>query len=162
MDVTSFIAAYTSADEERIRFDWNGGHADEFVDRNMQFREAVREAVLLDTSNTPIELIRDLFRAETRCSREAWGIVDGVGDLAAALLTRGRFDYLDDYLEGKFQSFDASLGSAFSYDSALAQALLVEVRRRLRNAPDSPLVDLWTRGESLFTSWIADCERRPV
>src|SRR5215216_2338810 len=111
-DLSAFIASYTSADEPRIRFDWNGKHADEVVDRNSEFRAAVRQAVLANPLAAPLELIRDLYRAETQYSREAWGIVPGVNVLAEQLLRRGGATYLDDFLEGKFQSFDASLGSA--------------------------------------------------
>jgi hypothetical protein len=159
-DLTEFIRSYTSAKEPRICFDWNGKHSEDFEDRNMEFRDAVREAVLADVSAAPLELVRDLFRAETRCSREAWGIVAGVSILAQNLLRRGGVTYLADYLEGKFQSFDASLGCAFSYDLPLALALLAEVRERIRCSPESPLSGLWRSGEELFTSWVADCEKR--
>jgi len=159
-DVAKFVTNYSGADEDRIRFDWNGKHAEEFVDRNMDFRESVREAVLENVSSAPLVLVRDLFRAETQFSREAWGIVDGVWELAECLLRRGGTAYLDDYLEGKHQSFDASLGSAFEYDLPLAQAMLAAVQHRLRSFPDSPKVPLWRSGEQLFSEWVADCERK--
>jgi hypothetical protein len=159
--VSEFIRSYSSSvGEPRIRFDWNGKHADGFVDCNMEFRNAIREAVLADIAAAPLQLVRDLFRAETQCSREAWGIVDGVGMLAEALLRRGGPAYLDDYLEGKFHSFDASLGSAFEYDLPLAHAMLAEVRERLRSSPGSPRARLWRGGEDLFAKWVADCEQR--
>jgi len=153
-EVTAFIANYSSSDESRIRFDWNGKHAADFVDRNMEFRESVREAVLEDVSSAPLELVRDIFRAETRCSKEAWCIVKGVGVLAEALLRRGGTLYLDDYLEGKFQSFDASLGSAFKVDLPLAHAMLCAVRQRIQSMPGSAMIDLWRAGEELFLGWI--------
>ena len=160
-NIAAFIMSYTSANESRIRFDWNGKHADEFADRNMEFREAVREAVLADLPAVPLELIRDLFRAETQCSRESWCIVDGVGVLAERLLRCGGTDYLDDFLEGKFQSFDASLGSAFTVDLPLAEEMLTAVRARLRLCPDSPRTKLWRAGEKLFLDWIAGCQQEP-
>lgn len=153
-DVAAFIASYTAADESRIRFDWNGKHAQEFHDRNMGFRAAVREAVLADVSAVPLQLVCDLYRAETRCSREAWGIVEGVDILAESLLRRGGTLYLDDYLEGKFQSFDASLGSAVDIDPELAQTMLVAVRERLRSSPDAPQANMWRAGEELFLDWL--------
>lgn len=160
MDVAAFIAGYKSTDEARIRFDWNGKHAEVFVDRNGKIRKAVREAVLADVSAAPLELIRDLFRAETQFSGEAWGIAEGVGVLAEALLRRGGPAYLDDYLEGKFQSFDSSLGSAFDYDLPLARAMLAEVRSRLASSPKSAKTRLRQAGEELFASWVADGEKR--
>ena len=162
MDLAGFIAGYTSADESRIRFDWNGQHAEGFVDRNMVFREHVREAVLAKVSAAPLELVRDLYRAETEFSREAWCIVKNVSVLAEELLRRGGVVYLDDYLKGKFQSFDANLGSAFNYDLPLAQAMLSEVRARLAALPDSPKARLWQLGEELFARWVADCKQRPA
>jgi hypothetical protein len=156
-----FIQSYSSSTGgPRIRFEWNGKRAEGFADRNMEFRNAIREAVLANVAAAPLELVRDLFRAETQCSQEAWGIVDGVGILAEDLVRRGGTAYLDDYLEGKFQSFDASLGSAFEYDLPLARAMLAEVRERLRSSPDSPRAPLWRSGEELFAGWIADCEHR--
>src|SRR5690348_5762296 len=125
--VEAFIAEYTPADEPFIRFDWNGKHAEEFVDRNHEFRAAVREQVYSSIATTPIELIRDLFRAETQYAREAWGIVDGVGQLAEELLRRGGEPYVDDFLEGKFKCFDASLGTAFEVDLPLAERMLQAV-----------------------------------
>ncbi|MDZ4821097.1 MAG: hypothetical protein SGJ20_19200 [Planctomycetota bacterium] len=73
-DVTTFVAGYTSADECRICFAWNGKHAEEFDDANMNFRDAVYDFVLDDIEAVPIELVRDLFKAEAECSVEAWGI----------------------------------------------------------------------------------------
>jgi hypothetical protein len=161
-DVVDFIANYDSSRESRISFNWNGKHDDDFIDSNAEFRALLLEKVLLDISSAPILLIRDLFRAETRCSRVDQGIVDGVYELAESLLRRGGVDYLDDYLEGKFQSFDASCGSAFEYDLPLAETMLEEVRNRLRSHPDSPQVPLWRSGEDLFFSWVTDCKKRPA
>jgi hypothetical protein len=160
VDIAAFIANYTAADEPRIRFDWNGKHGDDCVDRNMDFRDEVREAVVQDIAAAPLALIRDLFRAETQFSREAWCIAEDVGVLAESLLRRGGVDYLDDFLEGKFQSFDASLGSSFEYDLPLAQAMLAEVRERLTSSPDSPQAELWRSGEELFAGWVAACGKK--
>lgn len=118
-DIAAFIARYTADDEKRIRFDWNGKHAEEFADRNLEFRAAVRETVLAEVTAGPLKLVRDLFRAETQYSREAWSIAVGVSALAEDLLRRGGTRYLADFLEGKFQSFGVSLGSAFVVDQPL-------------------------------------------
>ena len=117
--------------------------------------------VLTQLPTTPIELVRDLFLADTRCSREAWSISLEVRHLADELLRRGGSDYLDDYLEGKFQGTDASMtSSAFNIDLPLAQAMLTAVRERLRKSPDSTKVDLWRKGEVVFERWVKGCERR--
>jgi hypothetical protein len=157
----TFIADYTSADEDRIRFDWNGQHAEELIDTNLAFREAVVEVVLDDPKLVPIVLIRDLFRAETQFSREAWGATEGLDVLAEALLRQGGPAYVGDFLEGKYQSFDTNCGSAFDYDLALAETMLRAVRSHLQSvSPDSPEAHLWETGENLFLSWIRDCQAR--
>ena len=156
-DIPGFIASYRSAnDEGRICFAGNGRDAEEFLDRNAAFREQVLDVVLQDISLAPLELVRDLFRAETQCSREAWGIVDGVGLLAENMLRRGGVPFLNDYLEGKFQSFDAHIGSAFTADLPLATTMLNEVRQRLQHSPAAPQAPLWQAGEELFLGWIAN------
>ena len=63
-EVSEFIRSYSSSSGElRIGFDWNGKHAEEFVDCNMEFRNSIREAVLANIAAAPLELVRDLFRA---------------------------------------------------------------------------------------------------
>jgi hypothetical protein len=161
-DIVDFITNYDSSHESRICFNLDGTHNDDFIEINVEFRALVLEKVLADISSVSIVLIRDLFRAETRYSRLTQGIVDGVGELAESLLRRGGIDYLDNYLEGKFQSFDASCGSVFEYDLPLAETMLEEVRNRLDFYPDSPQVTLWHCGEDLFLSWVADCKKRPA
>lgn len=153
-DVAAFIATYSAADEPRVRFDWNGLHAPEFVDRNFAFRSVVREAVLQDPAAAPLLLIRDLFRAETQYARAAWGVEEGLGVLAEQLLRRGGAENLDDYLEGKFSCFDAEMGSVFPADAELAEMLLAALRERLHSHPDSPRAELWRCGEALFAGWL--------
>ncbi len=153
-DVTEFIASYASADESFIRFEWNGEHAEKFVDNNHAFRNTIREAVLANVSVAPLELIRDLFRAETQYSREAWCIVGNVNVLAESLLRRGGTEYLDDFLEGKYQSFDASLGSSFEIDKSLAESMLKALQERLHQFPQSPKIELWRTGENFFLEWV--------
>lgn len=60
-----FIQTYCESDERRIRFAWNGKHADEFRDANQDFRHEVLEVVSEHTDAAPPLLLRDLFRALT-------------------------------------------------------------------------------------------------
>jgi len=139
-----------------MRFEWNGKHAQEFHDTNFEFREAVKDVVLSDIEAAPLELICDLFRAETECSREAWGIGHGVDVLAERLIRADPGRFLEDYLWGKFQSFDAHCGSAFPADEALAARLLEIVRGRLAdNIPEAGR-QLLSKGEDLFQAWLRD------
>ncbi len=43
MNPLTFVSSYDSNLKVQIDFDWNGKHADEFQDRNQQFRRAIIE-----------------------------------------------------------------------------------------------------------------------
>jgi hypothetical protein len=148
--IDAYINNYKTTDEAQIRFEWNGKHASDFDDKNMKFRQSVRLAVLANLDKAPIELIRDLFKAETEFSVEAWSIVAGVEKLAEAMLRRGGEQYLDDYLIGRSRSFDAHCGSYFPIDIGLAQRLLIALKLRLEAEPDSPKAELWRSGQQAF------------
>jgi hypothetical protein len=154
-NIQAFIEHYTSVDEACIRFDWNGQHSDGFVDANLEFRQAVLNIVLQDTTVISIELIRDLFQAETKFSREAWGASPKLGRLAEALLRQGGTTYIEDFLVGKYRSFDTYCATAFKPDLELAETMLNAARDRLKELPeDSPEAKRWRGGEELFLSWI--------
>lgn len=158
--IKAFINGYTSADERFIRFAWNGKHAKEFVDENHDFRNAVHDAISLNLHETPLELIRDVFRAETQFSREAWCIDGRVGQLAEQLLRRGKDRFVEDFLEGKCQSFDASIGvDAFAIDLPLAERLLEVVRVSLRSETDKDRIELLQFGEETFQRWVTGCQQ---
>ena len=161
IDIRSFIAGYGPDDERFIRFEWNGKNDTEFEDANLAFREAVFEAVLEDLEAAPILLVRDLYRAETQFSREAWCISGDVGRLAEHLLRRGEDRFIEDFLEGKNQSFDAHLGTAFPVDRPLAEHLLREVQDRLVSETNEERLELLKWGETLFQEWVASCESNP-
>ncbi len=132
--IDEFIAAYSEGDESRIAFAWNGEHGKTFADANYDFRKQVLETVLSRPDQAPIVLIRDLYGAETRYSKEAWGVDKRVAQLASLLLHRGGPEFVEDYIEGKFQSMDAAMAAgAFEISDPLATALLGETRRRLRD-----------------------------
>jgi hypothetical protein len=136
-DLSHFIASYTDADEHRIRFAWNGKHADEFSDANYDFRKKVLEAVLQQPDAAPLSLVRDLFRAETELSREVWCVDNRVATLAEIMLTRGGRASLIEFLRGKCQSFDASMAcGGIRIDRRLAKDLHDEATRLLRKCND--------------------------
>ena len=95
--VRDFIVNYSPGDEARVGFAWNGKHGTEFRDGNLEFRQAVLGEVLDRPEGVPAGLLRDLFRAETECAREAWGVSGRIGELALLLLTVGGPDYIVDY-----------------------------------------------------------------
>src|SRR5438477_8828798 len=133
IELQHFIAHYNASDEPLICFDWNGKHADQFQDRNYEFRKEVLAEVFTDMHAAPIELVRGLYRAETKLSKEAWGIDMRVRQLAEHLLRHGGDRFIEDYIEGKLQGFDASLAAgSFEVDLPLAERLLLVVRERLQ------------------------------
>jgi hypothetical protein len=152
-NVRDFIAGYTPVDEKFIRFDWNGVHAEGFVDRNLTFRKSVLDAVLADLRAAPLELTRDLYRAETQFSREAWCIDNRVSQLGEHLLRHGNDRFIEDYIEGKHQSFEASCGAYFDCDLPLAQHLLRIVRQRLQAETDAHKLELLRLAEETFHRW---------
>lgn len=64
--VDNFITLY-EGDNRRIRFAWNGKHADDFEDANETFRAAVLARLLAHPELAPLPLVRDVFVAETAC-----------------------------------------------------------------------------------------------
>jgi hypothetical protein len=152
-DVRGFIMGYTAEDERFLRFDWNGNHAEKFVDRNMAFRKSVLDAVLAEINSVPIELVRDLFRAETQFSREAWCIDNRISQLGEHLLRHGGDRFIEDYIEGKHQSFDASCGTAFDCDLPLARQLLRITQERLQAERDARKIELLRLAEETFQGW---------
>lgn len=146
-----FIASYTDADEYRIAFAWNGKHSEDFQDTNYDFRKAVLEIVLEQPDTAPLTLVRDLFHAETEFSREAWCIDDRVVTLAEIMLTRGGRASLMAFLQGKSQSFDASMAcGAICIDRRLAADLLDEIASRLHTCRDDRERELLELGQRTF------------
>lgn len=108
-ELKSFIRNYQPENNARIKFDWNGKHSDDFEDKNMEFRRAVI-AMACSADNPPILLIRDLFLAETFWAKEAWCIdAECVRQLGAQLLSRGKSEFVLDFLRGKNSCFDSSM-----------------------------------------------------
>jgi len=151
-DVAEFIRAYQHTDAARIAFAWNGKHADDFFDANNDFRQSVLEAVFATLDEAPLPLIRDLFRAETEFSGEAWCIDVRITDLAETMLTRGGAEYLMDFLTGQHQSFDAAMACrGIVISRSQLEALLVEVDRLLASDPTDEERQMLQVGRGLFT-----------
>jgi hypothetical protein len=152
-EVRQFIAAYANADERFIRFDWNGRHGKDLADPNLSFRKSVLDAVLADIPLAPMELVRDLYRAETRFSHAARGIDRRVRHLGEQLLRHGGDRFIEDYIDGMDQSFDAFCGTAFDCDPALGDQLLRFVGRQLQTETDARKLALLHLAEKRFQQW---------
>jgi hypothetical protein len=151
-----FVNSYSTAeDRQRIVFAWNGKHAEEFHDANDEFRQQVLALVLADPAVVPIELVRDLFDAETAMAKEAWGVnTEAVRALTRELLTRGGPAFVEDFLIGKIgRGMDAYCAAYFDCPRELAEKLLAEVERRLADAEGQRRALLET-GTRIFRDWI--------
>jgi len=151
-EISKFVRNYSEADAHRIVFAWNGRHADEFEDANLEFRQRVLDAVEAEPAAAPLTLIRDLFRAETELSREAWCVDQRVALLARVMLIRDGKGLLLEFLRGKCQSFDASMCCGRAYlEPHVASDLLQEVERRLTTTTDEQEIALLRVGVEMFT-----------
>jgi hypothetical protein len=161
-ELRQFIRGYNPGDEALVRFEWNGKHAERFEDRNYEFRKEVLAEVLADLRAAPLELVCDLYRAETTFSKQAWCIDLRVGRLAEHLLREGGDRFIEDYLEGKGRSFDASLAvAAFPVDLPLAERLLRAVQERLLTERDEWKLALLRVGEETFRRWAEGLQGQP-
>lgn len=109
--VRDFVRTYTPQAETQIGFAWNGKHAGEFVDTNMQFRQELCDCFEEEKDTFSLTLIAALYKAETLFAREAWGVNSVVSELAQALLERGGVEQLDVYMAGVRCGMDAYMES---------------------------------------------------
>jgi hypothetical protein len=150
-DVQQFISSYSDGHQSRIGFAWNGEHADGFQDANYEFRKLVLDAVLTAPTAAPLPLVRDLFRAETEFSREAWCVDNRIVILAEIMLRYGGKALLMDFLRGRCQSFDASMAcGGVRIDRLVAAELLGEVERLLAATTDSNERSILEVGREVF------------
>jgi hypothetical protein len=111
IEFQKFADNYTKENFERIRFDWNGKHADEFHDSNYDFRMKLCEFLIDKLDKVKMELICDLFKEMGKSSKETWGIYNKFHLFGQQILKRGAPDNVLDYLFGAVQSFDTLLAS---------------------------------------------------
>ena len=107
-----FAKEYSTGDFEKIKFNWNGKHGEEFYDSNYDFRMKLCESVKSNLSICPDKLIIDLFTELSKSSKETFGVYNSYHLFANELLERGGSKYLDIYISGALKSFDTSLASA--------------------------------------------------
>lgn len=150
------IATYSPSDSKRIRFDWNGRHADEFEDRNRQFRLEVLQLAMADLKGPPALLLRDLFTALTEFSREAWCIDPRVRELGRELLRRDPERFVFDYVRGLWRSFDSYVGAHVAdADPDILQRCLTAIRDALRQPQTEDETRLLRKSEEMFHAWLS-------
>ncbi|MCA9319513.1 MAG: hypothetical protein KDB53_02200 [Planctomycetes bacterium] len=128
-NVERLVENFTGEDAHLLCFAWNGEHGDQFIDKNVELRREVLDHVLNSADAAPIDLLRCVFEAETRYSREAWSVHRDIHLLGEALLRAGEERVVLEFLRGKSRSFDTHLGCARSrVDPELAHRLAVFCR----------------------------------
>ena len=130
-DINTFIKNYSESDQGNIAFSSNCKEGEEWEDKNHTFREKICDKIFKKNSMAPDLLLKDMFRAEARYSREIWGSSSYVSALGAMLLKQTRSKYIEDYLIGKHESFDTEC--AVSLGDVGAEMLGV-ILRDIRNS----------------------------
>lgn len=74
----SFAENYSKSDFDRIKFEWNGKHGDEFADPNYEFRNHLCEAIKDNFSEYSLDLIKDLYIEQAKCANETWSVYLGL------------------------------------------------------------------------------------
>ena len=110
-ELIEFAKDYSSDQFDKIKFNWNGKHGDDFVDPNYDFRMQLCEAIKDDFSDCPDQLIVDLYIELAKSAKETFGVYNSFHLFANELLERGGIKYFDTYIEGASQSMDTGLSS---------------------------------------------------
>jgi len=138
LDFQTFADNYSSADFDKIKFNWNGEHGDKFSDTNYDFRMQLCEFLIPQLNKTKLELIRDLYLETAKSAKETWGVYNQFHLLGDELLKRGGTAYLMDYLEGSAQSMDTHIASGrLTITKEQAKQIVEFIDRKLRE----PLTD---------------------
>lgn len=109
--VHEMFNTYGPSWNDRIRFAWNGKHADGFVDANLAFRRKVCDYLVKRKAEAPLQLVADLYTAEVEYAKEAWGVSRVVSVLAQEMLERGGAQFLETYAHALRCGMDAGLES---------------------------------------------------
>ena len=124
-ELRSFVENYSKEDFDRIKFDWNGKHGDEFEDKNLVFRTMLAEFMKEDFSFSPDQLIIDMYLALAECGEQSFGIYLNFHLFANELLNRGGAKYFTHYMEGAKRSMDTYISSG--RDLKISKEILNEI-----------------------------------
>ena len=152
-NISDFIDRYDSTQESEIKFTWSEQDTTKFIDQNFEFREQVNKVVICSPNQAPLDLVRDLYKAEIAYANKSGSISTKVHHLAEILLNRGGVTYLRDFLTGRYgSSIDTKQETnRVSLAQELISILLHECQQRLDTAIDNLEYDLWQDGINLFT-----------
>lgn len=137
LEFQRFSDNYSPDDFDKIKFEWNGKHGEDFSDINYNFRTQLSEYLIPNLKNTKIELIRDLFIEHSKCAKETWGVYNNFHLFAQELLTRGKVKYFNDYMVGALRSMDTYLSSGkVEINKELARELLDYINNKIEKTND--------------------------
>ena len=111
-ELQQFADNYTSKDFDRIKFDWNGKHGDDFFDPNYDFRMRLSTFLLPQLKEANVQLLRDLYVEIGKSSKVTFSIYSNFHLLAQELISRDWKENLIWYMKGAAQSADAYMSSA--------------------------------------------------
>ncbi|MBP6235787.1 MAG: hypothetical protein KA536_06585 [Saprospiraceae bacterium] len=154
-ELQTFADNYTSADFDKIMFDWNGQHGDNFLDNNYEFRMQLCEFLVPQLDITKLILIRDLFIELSKWAKEAWCVYNKYHLLAQQLLTRGGTSFIIDYLTGASQCFDTGLASGrVILTKDQKQNIFNFITNRLESESDEKTLKLLEFGKDRFKRFL--------
>ena len=151
IELQTFTENYSSQDFDKIKFDWNGQHAEKFRDNNFDYRMQLCEFLIPQINTVKLDLIRDLYIELSKWAKEAWCVYGKYHLLAQQLLVRGGTDYILDYLNGATQCFDTLLASGrVSLTKEQNQNLLDYINDNLKTTTDESQRNLLQVGKDRF------------
>ncbi|MFZ5985867.1 MAG: hypothetical protein ACOYWZ_01920 [Bacillota bacterium] len=157
MEVKSFVSNYISEkDIENIEFKWNGKHAEEFEDFNQDFRFAVAEYIIENNcTDISLELVRDVFIAESEWAKEVWGTSKYFSLISECLLGKGDESIAKCFLEGFHKSFDTyACMHSITIEEHLAENYIKIFENLRMNETDEQLIKWLDSGKELMEKFI--------
>ena len=137
LEIQSFVKNYSENDFDRIKFDWNRKHGDEFADTNEIFRIQVCETIINDFSYASEQLILDLYLELSKHAGESWGVYESYHLFANQLLERGGIAFFDAYIEGASQCMDTEISSGIlDLSKERVSEILEHINARIAESQD--------------------------
>ncbi|WP_054027702.1 hypothetical protein [Bacillus sp. FJAT-28004] len=156
MEPLLFLSEYDAELKPLICFKWNEKHGDGFEDANQEFRRYIMNYIFEnDQLYISKELVSDLFLAESLWAKEAWCVYQKYHLIGEKLLRSGGIQYIDDFLEGAFSSFDTYCSCRMMnlVDYNISN-LIYELKNRIKEATDPEQKKRYVNGIELFKLFI--------
>jgi hypothetical protein len=154
-DFQTFADNYTSAEFDKIKYDWNGEYGQKFHDNNYDFRMKLCQFLVFQIDKVKIELVRDLYTEITKSSEATFSIYMNIHILGQELLRRDWKKYLIDYMQGGTYGMDSYLGiSRIEISKEIAQQINRYITEQLKISTDDNVKKLMTGFKERF-QWLA-------